>query len=52
MISGWLQELLGYQHFFVWILIATIPSFLVVSLVPLDGAFGKRDSPQSATSVV
>jgi len=50
MISGWLQELLGYQHFFVWILIATIPSFLVVSLVPLDSDFGKRDSPQSATS--
>ena len=50
MISGWLQELLGYQHFFVWILIATIPSFLVVALVPLDREFGKRDSPQSATS--
>jgi PAT family beta-lactamase induction signal transducer AmpG len=49
MISGWLQELLGYQHFFVWILIATIPSFLVVALVPLDSEFGKRDSPQSAT---
>lgn len=49
MISGWLQELLGYQHFFVWILIATIPSFLVVALVPLDREFGKRDSPQSAT---
>ena len=49
MMSGWLQELLGYQHFFVWILIATVPSFLVVSLVPLDREFGKRDSPQSAT---
>jgi PAT family beta-lactamase induction signal transducer AmpG len=50
MVSGWLQELLGYQHFFVWILIATVPSFIVVSLVPLDREFGKRDSPQSATN--
>jgi PAT family beta-lactamase induction signal transducer AmpG len=50
MISGWLQEILGYQHFFVWVLIATVPSFLVVSLVPLDREFGKRNSPQSATS--
>lgn len=50
MISGWLQELLGYQHFFVWILIATVPSFFVVSLIPLDREFGKRNSPQSATS--
>ena len=50
MISGWLQEMLGYQHFFVWVLIATVPSFLVVSLVPLDREFGKRNSPQSATS--
>jgi len=50
MMSGWLQELLGYQHFFVWVLIATVPSFLVVFLVPLDRYFGKRDSPQSATS--
>ncbi len=50
MISGWLQEMLGYQHFFVWVLIATVPSFLVVSLVPLDREFGKRNSSQSATS--
>ena len=50
MISGWLQELLGYQHFFVWILIATVPSFLVVSLVPLNREFGKRELPQSITS--
>jgi PAT family beta-lactamase induction signal transducer AmpG len=45
MFSGYLQEWLGYQHFFVWILIATIPSFLAVALVSgnlLDG--DARDS--------
>jgi MFS transporter, PAT family, beta-lactamase induction signal transducer AmpG len=40
--SGWLQEHLGYPHFFVWVLLATIPSFLVAARVPLDGEFGKR----------
>jgi PAT family beta-lactamase induction signal transducer AmpG len=48
MVSGWLQEFLGYQFFFVWILIATVPSFLVVALIPLDAGFGKRDTSQSA----
>ncbi len=50
MVSGWLQALLGYQHFFVWILIATIPSFVAVKLIPLERGFGKREAPQSATS--
>jgi PAT family beta-lactamase induction signal transducer AmpG len=40
--SGWLQEHLGYQHFFVWVLLATIPSFIVARLVPLDAQFGKK----------
>ncbi len=40
--SGWLQEIIGYQHFFVWVILATIPSFLVVLLVPLDREFGKK----------
>jgi len=40
--SGWLQEIIGYHHFFVWVILATIPSFLVVLLVPLDREFGKQ----------
>jgi PAT family beta-lactamase induction signal transducer AmpG len=40
--SGWLQEVIGYQHFFVWVILATVPSFLVVLLVPLDLEFGKK----------
>ena len=42
--SGWLQELLGYRLFFVWVLLATIPSFIVVALIPLDAGFGRKDS--------
>ncbi|HEX5221382.1 MAG TPA: MFS transporter [Verrucomicrobiae bacterium] len=40
--SGWLQEIVGYQHFFVWVVLATVPSFLVVLLIPLDKEFGKK----------
>jgi len=44
MFSGWLQELLGYQHFFVWVVLATVPSFAVVALIPLDVNFGRKNS--------
>jgi PAT family beta-lactamase induction signal transducer AmpG len=44
MASGWLQELLGYQHFFVWVLIATVPSFIAARLIPLDRDFGRKQT--------
>ena len=44
MFSGWLQELLGYQTFFVWVMLATIPSFLVAWLIPLRRDFGCREA--------
>lgn len=44
MFSGWLQEIIGYQHFFVWVMLATIPGFLVVFFVPLDAEFGKKSN--------
>ncbi|MDD5139607.1 MAG: MFS transporter [Verrucomicrobiales bacterium] len=40
--SGWLQEHLGYRHFFVWVILATIPSFIVAAKIPLEAEFGKR----------
>lgn len=48
MFSGWLQELIGYQHFFVWVLLATAPSFLMAYLIPLDPEFGKKDETEEA----
>jgi PAT family beta-lactamase induction signal transducer AmpG len=46
MFSGWLQQLIGYQHFFIWVMMATIPSFLVAGLVyfHVDPAFGRREA--------
>ena len=40
MISGSLQELLGYQHFFIYVLICTIPGFLIIPFLRIDPAFG------------
>ena len=40
--SGWLQSWLGYKIFFVWVILATIPSFLVARKIPLEPAFGRR----------
>lgn len=40
--SGWLAAHIGYPHFFVWVILATVPSFLVALKIPLDAEFGKR----------
>jgi len=39
--SGWLQERVGYPHFFVWVLVATVPSFLIALALPLEAGFGR-----------
>ncbi len=35
MVSGLVSDFLGYKDFFLWVLIATIPAFLITWLVPL-----------------
>lgn len=35
MVSGFVSDFLGYREFFIWVLIATIPAFVVSWLVPL-----------------
>jgi PAT family beta-lactamase induction signal transducer AmpG len=42
MSSGWLQEQLGYQNYFLWVMAATTPGFLVTGLVKIDPEFGKK----------
>ena len=38
MVSGLIQEALGYRHFFVWVMLATLPSFFVAKLIAEDVA--------------
>ena len=40
MVSGWLQEIIGYQNFFIWVIICTIPSFFVIKFLKIDPEFG------------
>jgi PAT family beta-lactamase induction signal transducer AmpG len=42
MISGQIQQYLGYQHFFMWACLATIPAFAMAALVKIDPAFGRK----------
>lgn len=42
MIAGKLQELLGYQLFFVWIMLCTLVTFGVTALLRIDPSFGKK----------
>ena len=40
MFSGWIQDKLGYPHFFIWVMIATIPAFIIIWFLPLEDDFG------------
>ncbi len=43
MASGWIQERLGYINFYYWILLTTIPGFVVTALVKIDPEYGKKE---------
>ncbi len=45
MFSGWLQEAMGYRNFFIWIVVSTVPGFIVPALVSIDPGYGRRNSP-------
>lgn len=45
MISGLLSDYMGYKTFFLWVLLATLPAFLVTLWVPLK----KSEEPAPAT---
>jgi MFS transporter, PAT family, beta-lactamase induction signal transducer AmpG len=48
MISGYVQEMLGYEKFFIYILFCTIPSFLTVLFIKIDPAFGLKNKSEDA----
>ncbi|WP_339738101.1 AmpG family muropeptide MFS transporter [uncultured Sunxiuqinia sp.] len=43
MISGWVQEQIGYQYFFVWVMICTIPGFIIINFLKIDPKFGAKE---------
>lgn len=44
MISGWIQQQLGYQLFFIWVCISTLPAFIIARFIKVDTDFGKKNS--------
>jgi PAT family beta-lactamase induction signal transducer AmpG len=42
MFSGWLQDIIGYQHFFVWVMLCMIPGLLPVFFVKVKPEFGVK----------
>ncbi|MDT8999932.1 MFS transporter [Paucibacter sp. APW11] len=46
-ISGDIQKLLGYQHFFLWVLISAVPVFLMMRILPIreDEAAAASNKP-------
>ena len=40
MFSGWLQEIIGYQNFFIWVVICMIPGMIPVFFTNVNPTFG------------
>lgn len=43
MFSGWLQEIIGYKHFFVWVMLCMIPGMIPVLFVKVKPEFGIKE---------
>jgi PAT family beta-lactamase induction signal transducer AmpG len=40
MAAGWLQELLGYNHFFIWVMICAVPTLAIIPFLKIDKEYG------------
>ncbi len=40
MASGWLQEIVGYKNFFIWVMICTIPGFFIIRFLKISPSYG------------
>lgn len=43
MMAGWLQETIGYRHFFLWTIICCLVTFVVCAFIKIDPEFGKKE---------
>lgn len=42
MLAGWLQEQMGYEHFFILVVTLMIPTLAVIPFLKIDREFGKK----------
>jgi PAT family beta-lactamase induction signal transducer AmpG len=43
--SGWVADIVGYKHFFVWVICSTIPGLLIALSLKIDPQFGRKLEP-------
>jgi PAT family beta-lactamase induction signal transducer AmpG len=48
--AGWIQDHLGYVRFFIWVCIATIPSFVATALITVEATYGRKTLPLASES--
>jgi PAT family beta-lactamase induction signal transducer AmpG len=46
MVSGKIYEAIGYEHFFIWVLICTIPGMLSILFLKIDPGFGLKKNEE------
>ncbi len=42
MVSGYMQEALGYSHFFLWVVLSSVPMFFLIKYVKINPDYGKK----------
>lgn len=42
--SGWVADLVGYKHFFVWVVFSALPGLTLAMLLKIDPHFGKKSA--------
>ena len=48
MAAGWLQELIGYENFFIWVMVCCTATIAVCAFIKIDPSYGKKaDSPKN-----
>ncbi len=46
LVSGWIQSMIGYKYFFIWVTISTIPAFIITYFLKIDPEFGKKTNAE------
>ncbi len=44
MISGYIQEAIGYKYFFIWVMICCFATFIVSAMLKIDPKFGTKNN--------
>lgn len=48
MLSGWIQDIIGYDRFFVWVLICAIPPLLIIRFLKINPQFGVKPKKEKS----